>query len=146
MPNWRSGEMLLYMEPLWWNIYRASEAGDYLLSHTILPAQNSLLLISKPGRLSAPWWCSRMFKVNFSISMQEHQFPTSPPPTTTLPRWIGFKYNLGYCQMRFTGYFLMVHPLTSVLFSLFGPHRFTSFSLWEQKCFCFGASWQLQGC
>lgn len=62
--------------------------------------------------------------------MQEHQFPTSPPPTTTLPRWIGFKYNLGYCQMWFTGYFLMALPLISVLFSLPlalpGSHRFPS--------------------
>lgn len=62
--------------------------------------------------------------------MQEHQFPTSPPPTTTLPQWIGFKYNLGYCQMWFTGYFLMALPLISVLFSLPlalpGSHRFPS--------------------
>lgn len=147
VPNWRSGEMLLHMKSLWWNIYRPSEAGDYLWSHPILLAQNSLLLISKPWRLSAPRWCSRMLKVHFSTSMQEHQFPTSPPPTTILPRWIGFKYNLGYCQMRFTSHFLMAHPLISVLFSLFSPHQKTLFFLLEEKCFFFfGASWQLQGC
>ena len=28
-----------------------------------------------------------------------------------LPRWIGFKCNLGYCQMQFGGYSLMAHPL-----------------------------------
>lgn len=98
---------------------------------------NSLLLISKSWHLAAVWWCSRMLKLHFSLSMQEHQFPLSPPPMTTLLRWIGFKYNLGYCQMWFTGYFLMVHPLISVLFSLFRPHRITSFSLWGEKCFFF---------
>lgn len=66
---------------------------------TVLRAQNSLLLISKSWCLAAPWWCSRILKLHFSFSMQEHQFPLSPPPTTTLPQWIGFKYNLGYCQM-----------------------------------------------
>lgn len=77
---------------------------------------------------------------------QGHQFPTLPPSTTTLTRWIGFKYNLAYCQMWFMGHFLMVHPLISVLFSLFGVHQITSFSQWEEKCFFFGALWQQQGC
>lgn len=31
----------------------------------------------------------------------------------------------------------MVHPLISVLFSFFRPHRITSFSLREEKCFFF---------
>lgn len=30
---------------------------------------------------------------------RKHQFPTTPPQMATLPRWIGFKRNLGYCQM-----------------------------------------------
>lgn len=32
----------------------------------------------------------------------------------------------------------MVHPLISVLSSLFRPHWITSFSFWEEKCFFFG--------
>lgn len=49
------------------------------IEHTILPAQNSLLLISKPWCLSAPWWCSGMLKVHFSTSME----PGTPIPHFT---------------------------------------------------------------